>query len=365
MIGHKYVPSREGGIEIVVEELSTRMASLGHEVTIFNRKRKQYPKIDEYKGCKIKNIFTINKKTLDAITYSFFATLKARKLIKKGLVDVVHFHAEGPCLFLNLLPKKKKRPNTKVVVTIHGLDWKRNKWGGFASKILMKGEKKATKFADEIIVLSNNNKTYFDEKYNRETNYIPNGINALPLLSPNIIKKEYGLSKDGYILFLARIVPEKGLHFLISAWKEIKNSTKTNKKLVIAGAPSHTDDYFKEILEQINNDESIVYVGFAEGQKLQELYSNAYLYVLPSEIEGMPMSLLEALSYKNICLVSDIQENVEVINDKCFTFKSGNVRELKQQLKNIIDMDLITHENKAVLKTWDDVVGQTLDIYKR
>ena len=209
MIGHKYVPSREGGVEIVVEELATRMAAQGHEVTLFNRKRKEYPPITEYKGCKVENIFTVNKRALDAIVYAFFATLRARKMLKKKQVDIVHYHAEGPCFFLNLLPKRKRRPGTKIVVTIHGLDWQRGKWGGLATRILRIGERKAVKYADEIIVLSHNNKTYFRETYHRTTKYIPNGIQTPEPRAAEIIKQKYGLEMNSYILFLARIVRKR------------------------------------------------------------------------------------------------------------------------------------------------------------
>lgn len=364
MIGHKYVPSREGGIEVVVDNLSTRMVSLGHEVTLFNRKRKEYPLISEYKGCKVKNIFTINKKSLDAIVYAFFATLKAKKMAKKGELDIIHFHAEGPCLFLNLLPKRKKR-KYKIVVTIHGLDWQRGKWGGLATKVILRGEKQAVKYADEIIVLSRNNKQYFANEYHRTVKYIPNGIESPVLHEPEIIKNKYNLDKNNYILFLARIVPEKGLHYLIDAWKLVKQQISTDKKLVIAGGDSHCSDYFKEVMEKVKDDESIVTTGFVQGQELQELYSNAYLYVLPSDIEGMPMSLLEALSYGNTCLVSDIPENTEVINEDCFVFKRGDVDRLRHQLKKIIRMNINSHENAIIPFTWDEVVEQTLDIYKR
>lgn len=365
MIGHKFVPSREGGVEIVVDELATRMAELGHKVTLFNRKRKNYKNFTEYNGCKVEEVFTINKKSLDAVVYAFFATLKARRMIKKGLVDVVHYHAEGPCIFLNLLPKRKKRPGTKVVVTIHGLDWQRGKWGGFASWILKKGEKKAVKYADEIIVLSKNNKGYFREEYHRTTKYIPNGIQKAVLHKPEIIKERFGLSKDSYILFLARIVPEKGLDYLIDAWKLVKKQINTDKKLVIAGGSSHSDDYYNSVLEKIKGDDSIITTGFVEGQLLQELYSNAYLYVLPSDIEGMPMSLLEALSYGNVCLVSDIPENTEVINEDCYVFRRGSVDRLRHQIKKIISLNVQTHENMVAPYDWDDVVNQTLKIYER
>ena len=363
MIGHKYVPSREGGVEIVVDELSTRMAAQGHEVTIFNRKRKEYSHIESYKGCKVEEIYTINKKSLDAIVYAYFATKRAKKLIKKGQVDVVHFHAEGPCYFLNKLPKPGKRNGCKIVVTIHGLDWQRGKWGGFASKILKKGEQKAVKFADEIIVLSKNNQKYFKENYNRETTYIPNGIEKPIPHEPEIIKERWGLDKNGYILFLARIVPEKGLDYLIDAWKQIEETT--DKKLVVAGGSSHSDEYFNSVMAKIKDDDSIIATGFVQGQTLQELYSNAYLYVLPSDIEGMPMSLLEALSYGNTCLVSNIPENAEVINEDCLVFEKSNVDSLREQLVKALSIDLSKNRKSVVSNTWDEVTNKTLELYAK
>ena len=363
MIGHKYVPSREGGVEIVVEQLSSKMAEMGHEVTLFNRKRKEYDRITEHKGCKIKEIFTINKRSLDAIVYSFFATLKAKKMAKKGQLDIIHYHAEGPCYFLWLFGKKHK--NYKLVVTIHGLDWQRSKWGGLATRILMRGEKRAVKYADEIIVLSNSNKKYFRDKYHRTTKFIPNGVETPVLHEPEIIKEKYGLEKNSYILFLARIVPEKGLDYLIDAWRLVKQQIDTDKKLVIAGGASHSEEYYNSIMAKIEGDNSIIATGFVSGQVLQELYSNAYLYVLPSDIEGMPISLLEALSYGNVALVSDIAENTEVINEDCYVFRRGDVDRLRHQLKKIIKLNVQTHENMVVPYTWDNVVNQTLDIYRR
>ena len=367
MIGHKTVPSRDGGVEIVVEELATRMVNDGHEVTLFNRKRKDNPSKKEYKGIKLVDVFTINKKSLDAIVYSYFATRKAIKLAKKGEFDVIHFHAEGPCNFLRKFGKlgsKKKSKMPKVVVTIHGLDWQRGKWGGFATKILLRGEKQAVKYADEIIVLSQNNKNYFKEKYNRETTFIPNGVSPAITHEPEIIKDKWNLDKNSYVLFLARIVPEKGTHYLIEAWKQLKQEINTDKKLVIAGGSSHSRDYFNQIREMTKDDDSIIMTDFVTGQTLHELYSNAYIYVLPSDIEGMPMSLLEAISYGNCCLVSNIPENTEIINDNCFTFEKSNIEDLKTKLKKIFYLNINSHKNFIQVYTWEDSVEKTIMLYE-
>ena len=372
MIGHKVVPSREGGIEIVVEEIGIRMVALGHDVTLYNRKRKKQKGVKrqaEFNGCKIEEIFTINKRSLDATIYALLATLKVRRLAKKGKVDILHFHAEGPCLFLGLLPKKNRK--FKLVVTIHGLDWQRGKWGSLATRILKKGEENICKYADEIIVLSENNKRYFQETYQRETMFIPNGVCEPQICSVKLIKSEWGLERDSYVLFLARIVPEKGLHYLIDAWENLIKRNVTNKKLVIAGSASHSNDYYNTIIKRCQNQESIVLTGFVDGQRLRELYSNAYLYVLPSDIEGMPMTFLEALSYGNICLVSDISENAEVadvanvINKCVFTFAHGDEAALEKELEKLLLANLNTHVKPVLPFNWDDVTQKTLDIYSR
>lgn len=199
----------------------------------------------------------------------------------------------------------------KTVATIHGLDWQRSKWGGFATRFLLFGEKMAAKYADELIVLSANMQKYFKDTYQRDTVLIPNGVTRPEKKSDDYIRGKWGLEKGNYILFLARLVPEKGVHYLLDAYKEIQ----TDKKLVIAGGSSHTDDYVNEVREKAAQDPRVILTGFVQGELLEELYSNAYVYVLPSDVEGMPISLLEAMSYGNCCLVSDIAENLEVVTD--------------------------------------------------
>ena len=355
MFGQKTIPSRDGGVEIVVEELSTRLAKQGNEVIVLNRKRKNTPKKSNYKGVKLINTFTINKKSLDALVYAFFATLKA-KFLKP---DIIHVHAEGPCFFLWLLGKHKK---SKLIVTIHGLDWQRGKWGGLASKIIKYGEKQAVKHADKIIVLSNNVKEYFKKTYNRETIFIPNGVNKPEILEANEIKNKWNLTKDSYILFVARIVPEKGLDYLIDAYKNIES--KTNKKLVIVGGSSHSQDYYNAVRKKCIGDQNIIMTDFQTGKTLAELFSNAYLYVLPSDVEGMPISLLEAMSYGNTCLVSDIPENRDVIDSNSFTFKKSDIQDLENKLLYALESNFKTHESQYIYKSWDEVTDETKRIYE-
>ncbi|WP_035302149.1 glycosyltransferase family 4 protein [Clostridium sp. DL-VIII] len=376
MIGHKRVPSREGGVEVVVEELSTRMVKQGIQVDIYNRSgynvagRKYDVKSNNcknYRGCKIVTIPTFQNKKLNAIIYSFLATVRALL----GRYDVIHFHAEGPCSMIwipHLL-------GIYTVATIHGLDWQRSKWGGFATKYLKFGERMAAKYADEIIVLSRNVQQYFKDNYKRDTVYIPNGINETKIAEAQIITEKYNIQKGDYILFLARLVPEKGLDYLLEAFEKID----TDKKLVIAGGSSHTNDYVESIKKKVDKineksakDKRIIMTGFVQGKELEELYSNAYLYVLPSDIEGMPISLLEAMSYGNCCLVSDIDENTEVIGIHGESFIKGDVENLYEKLCELVhDKDKVKSYKENVQDyvlnkySWNKAVEKTEVLYSK
>jgi len=279
-----------------------------------------------------------------------------------GHYDVIHFHAEGPCAML-WLPHLF---GIRTVATIHGLDWKRSKWGGLASKYIKFGEKVAAKYADEIIVLSKNVEEYFLDAYNRKTNFIPNGINKPTRKNAKIIKEKYGLEKDSYILFLARIVPEKGLHYLIEAYKKLN----TDKKLVIAGGASHTNKYLEEIRKMANINKNIIMTGFVQGEELDELYSNCNIYCLPSDVEGMPISLLEAMSYGCRCLVSNIEENTQVIGKYGESFEKGNVDDLARKLEKLITKEKINNQEEIVEYTldkfnWDEITKLNEVIYKK
>lgn len=364
MLGHKRIPSREGGIEIVVEEIATRMVERGNTVVCYNRKGNHVAgelieRMREYRGIIIKEVFTIDQRGLAAITASLFASIRAAF----GNYDVVHIHAEGPA-FMCWLPKITGK---RVVVTVHGLDWARAKWGKLASWYIRTGEKMAAKYADEIIVLSDSVKNYFKQEYGRSTVYIPNGVTRRDIVEAIEIKDKWKLEKDKYILYLGRIVPEKGEHYLIEAFKQVE----TNMKLVIAGGSSDTDEYMKELVVKAEDDDRIIFTGFVQGRKLEELYSNAYLYCLPSDLEGMPLSLLEGMSYGNCCLVSDIPECVEVVEDKAIVFHKSNTEDLKDKLQMLCDNPACVEKYKKMASeficmkyNWDDVVNKTLLIYK-
>lgn len=367
MIGHKRIPSREGGVEVVVEKLSLRMVKLGHQVDVYNRlghhvsgEENDFVRLKNYNGIRIITIPTFKNKQFNALVYSFLATLRALF----GKYDVIHFHASGPCAML-WIPKLF---GIRTVATLHGIDSTRAKWGGFASRYLRFGEKIASKYADELIVLSENNKEYIHNTYGRKAVFIPNGIDKSEIKEADIIKKKYNLSKDGYVLFLGRLVPEKGVHYLIEAYKHVN----TSKKLVIAGGVSHSDSYFDELKLMCENDKRIIFTGFVQGAELEELFSNSLIYILPSDVEGMPVSLLEGMSFGNCCLVSDIPENIEVVEERAVSFKKGDIEDLKRKLEMLLEDEQVIEEYKKnaanyILNkyNWDVIVSKTLKLYNR
>ena len=370
MIGHKRIPSREGGIEIVVEALAVRMVERGNNVTAYNRRghhisgRKVIEeganeKLTQYRGIKIVKVLTINVKGLAALTSSFFGTVRALFMH----YDIIHYHAEGPCLML-VLPHIF---GIRTVATIHGLDWQRGKWGGAASKLIKRGEKIAVKYADEIIVLSKNLQKYFLDEYGRRTTYIANGISKPVMRMARTIHSLWGLEKDSYILYLGRIVPEKGLRCLIEAYMNLP----TDIRLVIAGGASDTTRYLSELKKYAAADSRIIFTGFVQGQVLEELYSNSYIYVLPSDVEGMPLSLLEAMSYGNCCVVSDIPECAEVVEDRAVVFRKGDTADLRNKLAVLVRNQNIVQSYRRDAADyicrkydWDTIVCQTMSLYQ-
>lgn len=368
MIGHKVVPSRRGGIENVLTTLCPMLVEMGLDVTCYNRSS---DKIENeyvgtvadktYKGVKLKKALTLNVRGFAAMIASFTAAISAAF----GRYDVVHFHAEGPCAAL-WIPKFFGK---KCVATVHGLDWQREKWGkGFASKYIKFGEKILAKYADEVIVLSQAAYDYFKETYGRETVIIHNGINRPDRKDAEIITEKYGLKKDGYISVVSRLTAEKGIHYLIDAYKNIT----TDKKLVIAGDTSDTDDYVSMLKEKADGNPDIIFTGFVSGDTLNEIYSNSYINVLPSDLEGMSLSLLESLAYRNTLLCSDIPENTAVAEDKAIYFKKGDVTDLASKLQSLCDDSALVEKTREGADefilgkySWQDVAEATCRLYNK
>ena len=367
MIGHKVVPSRRGGIETVLTALCPLLVELGHDVTCYNRStdhiENEYVgtvKNNMYNGVRIRTAWTLNMRGFSAMIASFTAAISAAF----SDYDVVHFHAEGPCAAL-WIPKLFGK---KCIATVHGLDWKREKWGnGFASKYIKFGEKILAKYADEVIVLSQSAYDYFLETYNRKTTIIHNGISRPSKKDAELITEKFGLHKDEYISTISRLTAEKGIHYLIDAY----NQASTDKKLVIAGDSSDTDSYVKLLKEMAAGNPNIIFTGFITGDTLCEIYSNSYLNVLPSDLEGMSLCLLESLSYNNALLCSDIPENTSVAENKAVYFKRGDVQDLTEKLRSLCNNpDLITDlrqgADEYILNkyNWLDVAKKTSKLYE-
>ncbi len=357
MLGHKWIPCREGGIEVVVENLAVRMVEMGHHVSCYNRGRRgERPK--EYRGIQLKNAPAIDRKGIAAMTASVSGAVCAAF----GRYDVVHFHAEGPA-FMCWLPKLTGK---RVVVTVHGLDHMREKWGNFARRYIMAGERNAVRYADEIIVLSENVQRYFQGIYGRKTHFIPNGVER-PVLREAELIRDLGLEKDGYLLFLGRLDQSKGLKYLIRAFRKVQ----TGKKLLIAGSSLDCPEFVEELRVMAEGDGRIIFTGFVQGRMLDELYSNAYLYCLPSDLEGMPLTLLEAMSYGCCCLISDIPECTEVAEARAVQFRRGEEEELREKIQLLCDRpDLVEEYRKNAADficqkySWEDTVRRTLELYQ-
>ncbi len=367
MIGHKAIPSGKGGIEKALTSLCPRLVKLGADVTCYNRSsdkpESRYAseiKDKKFMGVKLKSAPTLKFRGIAAMLASYTAAVRAAF----GNYDIVHFHAEGPCAAI-WIPKLFGK---RCVATVHGLDWQREKWGsGFASKYIKYGERNLVKYADEVIVLSESAKEYFEKTYSRKTVIIHNGTEKPVIREADRITRLYGLRKHDYICVISRLTAEKGIHYLIDAF--IK--AHTGKKLVIAGDTSDTDDYVALIKDKAKNNPDIIFTGFVTGEVLDELYSNAYAVCLPSDLEGMSLSLLEAFAYGNAVLCSDIPENTSVAGDKALYFEKGNTEDLAQKLKYLCQ----NSEKAQRLRkdaapyifskySWDKTAEQTLNIYR-
>ena len=367
MIGHKAIPSGKGGIEKALTSLCPRLVKLGADVTCYNRSsdkpESRYAseiKDGKFMGVKLKSAPTLKLRGIAAMLASYTAAVRAAF----GNYDIVHFHAEGPCAAI-WIPKLFGK---RCAATVHGLDWQREKWGsGFASKYIKYGERNLVKYADEVIVLSESAKEYFEKTYSRKTVIIHNGTEKPVIREADRITGLYGLHKYDYICVISRLTAEKGIHYLIDAFTKVH----TGKKLVIAGDTSDTDDYVAFIKDKAKNNPDIIFTGFVTGEVLDELYSNAYAVCLPSDLEGMSLSLLEAFAYGNAVLCSDIPENTSVAGDKALYFEKGNTEDLSQKLKYLCqNSEKAEHMRKDAAEyifskySWDKTAEQTFNIYR-
>lgn len=348
-----------GGIEKYTEELGSRLVKRGHEVVVYTTRH--YGTRDGiYRGMKVITVPSIKSKVFEKLSASAIATIYS--IFEKN-IDLVHFHAFGPAMFC-FLPKILGK---KVVVQGHGIEWKRSRWNIIGKTFLKMTEVPSVKLPHRVTVVSKVQQNYLKNKYNIDSIYIPTGVNQPTILKPKIIREKYRLYGGDYILFAARLVREKGAHYLIEAY----NNLNTDIKLVIAGDAQHELKYKKKLMNLTSNNKNIIFTGFVSGELLYELFSNAYFFVLPSEIEGLPIALLEAMSYGNCCLVSDIPENIEAIDKFGYTFKNKDVFDLKNKLefllKNVDAVNSIKEKAKEYVInnfSWDSIAEKFENLYK-
>lgn len=362
-IGQKGIPATYGGVEKHVEDLATRLVRDGHEVLVYTRKNYTSDKLKSYKGVELISLPSIATKHLDAISHTFLACLD---VIFRQKADVVHFHSIGPSLLSWMV--KIFKPRTRLVATFHSQCYNHQKWGAMARFFLHLGERMICTVPDKTFTVSKSLTNYAAQKYGKNTIYIPNGVEMPTERDANEIKK-WGLEKGNYIVTISRLVRHKGIHYLIDAYKQIG----TDKKLVIVGDGAFTDDYVQELKDLADNNPNIIFTGNQTGDVLQELFSNAFLFVQPSESEGLSIALLEAMSYGLPVLVSDILENVEIVDNVGFIFVNKNVADLTLKLKAILMMDeTVLHENAANLRAiarknynWENIVREIETLYTK
>jgi glycosyltransferase involved in cell wall biosynthesis len=373
VIGVKGLPASQGGIEHYCQALYPRIVKREHSVDLYARSsyvKKPWFSVYEYQGVRVICLPSLPFRGLDALTSSGLAALVAAL---KGY-DVIHFHALGPSLF-SFIPRLLS--SAKIITTCQGLDWQRGKWGKLSSSTIFLGEKMAARYADNIIVVSKALKTYFQKTYNLNSVYIPNGPGIYAKSDPNFsFVQTLGLETGKYLLFLGRLVPEKRPELLIEAFQRLNQS---DWKLVLAGGNSDTDDYTAELLQIADNNPNIIFAGELKGSRLSEIVRGAGLFVLPSDLEGLPLAMLEAMREGIPVLASDIPPHRQLIegdkpNDmtaqRGLLFNAGSIISCAK----VLDQGINQPEKLALMATkaqehvkahydWEKITTDNLSVY--
>jgi glycosyltransferase involved in cell wall biosynthesis len=367
VIGAKGLPPKQGGIEHYCAEMYPRLVEQGCEVDLFARSsynENRWFENYDYQGVRIIPLPSLPKKGIDA----FFGSALGAFATTGKRYDIVHFHALGPALFSSVA---RFCTDSKIVVTCQGLDWQRAKWGNVSSRVIQTGEKAAVKFASEIVVVSEALQSYFLQTYNRQTVYIPNAPAAYPKSDGNFTYgKNLGLEKERYILFVGRIVPEKRPDLLIEAFLKLK---PTGWKLVFAGGVSDTKDYVATLLNQVAGSPQVVFAGELRGTRLAEIMRGAGLFALPSDLEGLPLAMLEAMQEGIPVLASDILPHQQLLgNDRGVLFAAGNVDACVGKLKwalqhptELRNMAQIAQRHVQRYYSWERITDDNLSLYQK
>lgn len=357
VLGTRGIPEVMGGVETHCQELYPRLVARGHQITLFGRKpylKKTCPY--GYHGVNVIPLWAPKKKSLEAVLQTFLGVWHVFRHRRE--FDLLHIHAIGPALLIPLA----RLYNIPVVMTHHGPDYDRQKWGRLAKAVLRKGESWGCYCANEVITVSKHIALLVESMFKRKATYIPNGVNLPVLVPPGRIIEQYELLPNKYLLAAGRFVPEKGFHDLLDAFARYD----TDWRLVIAGDADHEDAYSRSLKLQAAKDPRVVLTGFIRGNDLAEVFSNAGLFVLPSYHEGLPIALLEAISYDLPILVSDIPANTELADATEESFPVGNVPVLAKML----EQKMTTNRREALARSrldlefnWDTVAQKTEEVY--
>ena len=355
--GTRGIPNVMGGVETHCEELFPRIAEMGADVTVIRRNSYVHDGLKEWNGVKLVDVDTPKTKSFEAIIHTFRAINKAKSL---G-ADILHIHAIGPAL---LVPYAKMR-EMKVVFTHHGPDYDRDKWGFTAKTILKLGERMGCMFADEMIVISDVIKNLIAKKYGRteHVHLIYNGVPRPDICDYPEYFEQLGIEKGKYILGMCRFVPEKNLHHLVEAFASLMRKENLGMKLVLAGDTDFEDGYSRGLKEMARKND-VVLTGFIKGRKLHSLLTNCRCYCLPSSHEGLPIALLEAMSYKVPVVVSDIPANMEVGLPKENYFPCGDVKALAEKLHEVMSKPLVSVDYDMGKYDWDKIAREVDDVYR-
>ncbi len=369
VLGTRGFPNVQGGVENHCEKLYAYLADMGCDITVFTRKPYVDQSIKNYKGVSLVSLHCTNNKFLEAIVHTLTGVFKARSLAP----DILHIHAIGPSMFAPLA----RILGMKVVVTNHGPDYNREKWPLPAKIFLKFCEWMGVVFANSIIAVAGNIAQDIRRKYRRNAAALPNGVEIpVPADTEEYLEK-YGLQKKRYVLAVGRYVPEKGFHDLIDAFSSLEKDSgesptpDENWKLVIVGGADHEDKYSRDLKTKAEGNSNIVLTGFLTGQPLNEIYSHAGLFVLPSYHEGLPIVLLEAMSYGLSCIASDIPANKNIELHESRFFKAGDTGMLTSRMREFIsepweETDRVQQVRMIADKyNWEKIAENTLDVYRR
>jgi glycosyltransferase involved in cell wall biosynthesis len=358
-IGSRGIPGHQGGVERVIDAVAPRLVRLGHEVTVYCANWGEYRE-PQYKGVLLRYVYSVRSKHLDTVVRSVLATF----LAMFTRCDVVHFHGIGSAplaLLVRIFGKK-------TVVTVHGLDWQRRKWNAFVQRVLQLTEWAAVRIPHRTIVVGLELKRALDRRYGTDVIYIPNGVEQRPTRKVDRLH-EFDVSARNYILYLARLVPEKQCHVLIEAFKQMRRAA--GMKLIIAGPTWHSKAYVASLKKLAAGDPSIVLAGEVDEVLLEKLYSNCYAYVLPSEVEGMSLSLLDAMAFGACVVASDIPANADMVNDCGVLFATRDAADLARKLGDLVSDPTRAERYRVAARGrvtdefhWDKIARQWEDVYR-